>query len=599
MPNAPASTLASAPTTADLTPEAPQVPRPFWVTPAIACAWIAIVVLVCSPFMLLGLFPATHEANRYSLLTMHFRDALSAGIVYPRWLPDLGGGFGYPTFCFYQPLFFYASAGISLMTGLNATASTLAAVVMFLLIGTAGAYRLARNFTTPAWSLWFAWIYMLTPYLYVNFYVRGDLSELTSMMWMPWPLHFLMQIADRLHHGHRITLSALGMAFSLGAIIVSHPISAAAYFAIFPCLVLAVMWDRPDVRWRTGLVASCAIAGALALTLVYWLPVLQLKPYVQLERATGGYYIPGRHTIYPTQFFWRAWDFRGSVPDSPLDGMSFQLGLPHFLLAITGLYIGRQQRWMWVTALAYVGLMLLMSNALYFAWYVIKPLAIVQFPWRLLTVTGILQFALALGWTRCESSQRRNWGIAIFTLITMWYYYPQFSLNPELRLSITQAEEESRKFYDSSLNTSQTCTIENEFLPKTAITSTGLARGPMPIAEVSTPGQLTFAPDHSKHHLRFHVETTQPVMLGINQFYFPGWRIRVNGATIPEQELQQAILPDGRMLFGIPAGAVDVEAYYAGPPGGLQRGLAICGTLLAIATVLYFVERKTALTRPA
>src|SRR5262245_38773724 len=39
--------------------------------------------------------------------------AIRGGSWYPRWLPDLNGGYGYPVFVFYQPGYFYVSHGLS------------------------------------------------------------------------------------------------------------------------------------------------------------------------------------------------------------------------------------------------------------------------------------------------------------------------------------------------------------------------------------------------------------------------------------------------------------------------------------------------------
>ena len=61
--------------------------------------------------------PDSHEHLRYPVLTLHFQDAFESGIFYPRWMPDLAGGYGYPTFLFYQPAFFYLSLCFYYLTG--------------------------------------------------------------------------------------------------------------------------------------------------------------------------------------------------------------------------------------------------------------------------------------------------------------------------------------------------------------------------------------------------------------------------------------------------------------------------------------------------
>ena len=51
-----------------------------------------------------------NEGLRYLALAEHFRRVLRWTASYPRWLPELYGGRGYPTFVFYQPFVFFLDA---------------------------------------------------------------------------------------------------------------------------------------------------------------------------------------------------------------------------------------------------------------------------------------------------------------------------------------------------------------------------------------------------------------------------------------------------------------------------------------------------------
>ncbi|MDH5638203.1 MAG: hypothetical protein OEZ04_06900 [Nitrospinota bacterium] len=50
------------------------------------------------------------DPMRYLILTDRFQEAILSGNMYPRWLPDLFFGYGYPTFLFYPPGYFYFSS---------------------------------------------------------------------------------------------------------------------------------------------------------------------------------------------------------------------------------------------------------------------------------------------------------------------------------------------------------------------------------------------------------------------------------------------------------------------------------------------------------
>ena len=58
--------------------------------------------------------PTTHEGYRYLLLSDWFTDAIAAGVWYPRWIPEMNGGFGDPEFVFYQPGYFFINALVSI-----------------------------------------------------------------------------------------------------------------------------------------------------------------------------------------------------------------------------------------------------------------------------------------------------------------------------------------------------------------------------------------------------------------------------------------------------------------------------------------------------
>ena len=86
----------------------------------LALALIVSVILFFAVLPLLPMlrgwyWPATHDTLRYGILLDHFTAAFREGILYPRWLPELMGGYGYPEFVFYQPGFFYLALPFDLL----------------------------------------------------------------------------------------------------------------------------------------------------------------------------------------------------------------------------------------------------------------------------------------------------------------------------------------------------------------------------------------------------------------------------------------------------------------------------------------------------
>ena len=184
-----------------------------------------------------------HDALRYLALHDQFRECVAHGIAYPRWLPYLYGGYGYPTFVFYQPGYFFLTLALNAIVPDALTATQLAVLVMFI-AGGIGMLLLVREFcdTFSSWAA-AAW-FLLTPYLFVNLHVRGDLSELLSIVLTPWPLLFL----SRLYRAVRqdaATWPWLGLtALALAGIVLAHPFTALFYYPTFCVIALAWTWGE-------------------------------------------------------------------------------------------------------------------------------------------------------------------------------------------------------------------------------------------------------------------------------------------------------------------------------------------------------------------
>src|SRR5581483_8741598 len=82
----------------------------FAVIVAVACGitwrlWVASDVVVFVDAWARWRF--VNWAHRVPLLIEQFRNVFLHGWLYPRWLPELMKGNGYPTFLFYQPALFF------------------------------------------------------------------------------------------------------------------------------------------------------------------------------------------------------------------------------------------------------------------------------------------------------------------------------------------------------------------------------------------------------------------------------------------------------------------------------------------------------------
>ena len=508
-------------------------------------------------------WPHTHENMRYIFLLDQFKDAILHGQLYPRWLPDLCGGYGYPTFVFYQPGFFYFSLPFSFLPGYPLWTMIFALVAM-VFIGGLGAYQLGREMASRMIGLFCAALFLLTPYLYVNLYVRGDLSELAAMMLTPWPLFFLLRLKKSFGERKPSWVYALAVILSLAGVLVSHPATALFFIPAFCILSIIIAIDVGRLNKSFLGVVFCLVVAVFILASPYWLPLILMKKQVHFMPAISGLYSAELHTVTFSQFFKRDWGFGVSLLGSSQDGMSFQLGLPHFILALTGCIYGWKNRLIRASFVLYIFLILFMTSLTEAAWKYIPILRFVQFPWRILSVTSILQVICSSGivsapWMR--KGRVANFFMAIVLVLSGFWYANQFQVDAKS----LDAAAEFQNFKEHKLERFHTLTQTNEYLPTTVKTLEFYPRGNKPLLVTESGVEVRELQDHSPYRLHFEVEGDQPSIAQINQFYFPGWRVEINGQAVSDADLEQNLTPEGLMRVSLPSGKSTLLAYYGGP----------------------------------
>lgn len=554
-----------------------------------------------------GHFSRTHEGMRYEHLASLFLDALRHGQLYPRWLPDLTGGFGYPMFVFYQPVVFYCAAAISVATGAGMILAMQLTGLLFAVVGSFGAFAVAREFSVGRIAgVACAILFLITPYAFVNLYVRGDHSEFAAMMLTPWPIACLLKARRRLKSERsqaRLTGPLLGAAATLALVIATHP--AVAMFFVPLVFILAAIetlfMTRGDrLQWITSV--ACTGVLTAALSSAYWVPVFQNRPFVQMDDVSSGPYDPLQHTIAAKRLISSEWDYgisgwktRGIPPS-----MSVQLGLPHLLLAVAGLIVGFRRPWVLLSAIAYLALIFMMTVYADRLWHRPSPIRIIQFPWRLLSVIAPLQLLLACAAIARFAPRRPHIQGAVALAIVGFaaiYYHAMFRASPRLfdlvdgtkrllswqgaQLVLNDGLRTIRKFPEDFSG-------QGEFMPRWAPSKIPEAReGPALVSE----GSLTFSPTTTEYRIDATVEADSAHKVVLQQLYFPGWHVEVNGRPLPFTALK----PDaaGRIEFEVPAGRQRVVAYFDGPIYWRARtAISLVLVAASVGAIVFFDRRK-------
>jgi len=572
----------------------PAVPSPVarerWLT-GLALAGLALLVLV--PWLGAGPFPRTHESLRYVLLLEHFGDAVRHGVPYPRFLPELYGGYGYPIFCFYQPGFFFFALPATWLP-LDSTAQLTLVLFLLLWLGAGGAYALGRLWGSRGVGLCAAAWLLLTPYLYVNLYVRGDLSELMGMLVAPWAVWAALLLDRRVRCGGGLRGPALALAVAVAVLVTSHP---AAAVVLLPGLaglgvVLGLRHSGPGpFAWRF----AAALLLGLALAAPYWGTLLELRSSVDFGQLVGDTYQPELHGATPRQLVSREWSFGASGP-GPDDGLPMALGLPHLLLAAVGAWLGRRRPVVVTAALGYALLVVLVLDVASPLWARAGPLRFLQFPWRLLGPAATLGLVAALGaapaLTRLGARARTAVLVGLPLAAALWYA-PQFATAGPLNVEDERRALAAIGFQHSVLG------ARFEYLPLTARVRPSeprRTREPLPtrrprhareVVWLEGTGGVKRRRDSNPQRLRYRVQVDSPATLHIDQLYLPGWSVRLDDRDVPTPVLEAQLTPEGTMTLVLEPGRYQLEAGYAGAPGaGLRNRIAGLAALALAALLL-------------
>ena len=231
-------------------------------------------ILVSLPLLKPGLF-IIHDDQQIARLLL-FDQALKAGQFPPRWVDELGFGFGYPLFVFYPPLVYMVGElfhliGFSFIDSIK--------LVFFTSIFASGLamYILVKEFWGRYAGIVSAFFYILVPYRAIDVYIRGALAESFSFVWLPvilWSFYKLVKTNKTIY----IYLSAVFLAL----LMITHNLIFLPFMLILPFYLLFLIWKSNTKILST---AHCLLSTVYS---------LQLRLYAAGQRHAALYLCQNR-----------------------------------------------------------------------------------------------------------------------------------------------------------------------------------------------------------------------------------------------------------------------------------------------------------------
>jgi hypothetical protein len=551
------------------------------------------ILLALQP-LLAGHLPWRGDGLLHVYRLVELERAVGQGVLFPRWLPDLGYGFGFPLFNYYAPLSYYLLLALRGL-GLSVVAALQIGYALALVTIALGVFFWARALFGAIAGLVAAFAAAYAPYILYDALHRGVLAEL-------WGLAFLaLALAALEHHVRQRTgPSLLWLVLAYAALVLTHNILALAGSALLFAYALFLL-GKPGAAARPASSPGqerltthpfVALALGLGLAAFFWLPALLERDLVQIEQLYGpANFFYGNNFLSPAEIVAVP---RPADPAQVNPPLAFGLGIPQLLLAAVAwrpradhsLTTGQRRHRLALT----VAVALLLAMALpasRFIWDRLPLLYFVQFPWRFLGPATLLLAVLAgAGASRLPGSPLVQLAASLLLLAVAglpWLFpgdYPaELALAPD---AVIRFEAETGWLGTTSAAEYLPVQVETLPAPETLL----------PLYEAAAPDYLIPRLDSASipasaelldaryglTDASISLAAAAPFQLRFLWYYFPGWQLELNGEPHPVA----ATGPHGLLAAEIPAGDHTLALSFDDTPVRRWSGNASVASLLAL-----------------
>jgi hypothetical protein len=442
-----------------------------------------------------------------------------------RWAPDMAYGYGQAMFNFYSAFPYYLGQLIKMVFPLSILGTVKSLFFVSIIASAVGMYLLGKEFWGRLGGVLSAVSYVYAPYHALDIFVRGALAESFALALIPFLWLFFYRLVIKPNFKN-IALSSVFLAFLLS----THNISSLIY-APFTLLWVG-FWIVYARAWKS--IPRVALAGLLGvgMSAFFLLPAIFEQSLVQIGNLVSDYSDFHAHFVTLTQLFiQRTWGFGPSI-FGPYDDLSFQIGWPHWWLAvpatIMGLYWFAKKNVKGLVVVGLVGLFLfsafLTHEKSLFIWENTPLISFVQFPWRFLGLS-IFFLSFALGSLAVPKRTLRKFIIFLLVVVII-----------VMNLSYFTPKAFSRQIKDEDKLTGVGWELQEkaailDYLPKTAQVA---PPAPAPDEPKLVNGEGTISNYLGQsNRFSFDADIYSDALVAIPVMYFPNWIVIVDNQLAP------------------------------------------------------------------
>lgn len=447
-----------------------------------------------------------------------------------RWSSELAHGYGYPLYLFYASLPYYFGALIMKVSGISHIVATKIVYVFPLIVGPYLFYFAARCRVERLAALAGACFYTLFPFRGYDTYIRGGVGEAWAMAFLPGVFLGIFLIEKKIRGGG--ALFSLFLAFT----IFSHNISA---YLIVPFVFIYGLFFhlRNKIFWMYLILGILSVSFSW-LPAIYYLNLVKvsysdqnsgqiLQYFDNLSRIVGFEYPHNPHSRFNGFLFYI------------LSGCLVTL----FVKRVKIGYTRRKQFIFWISS-GFILLFLLWSG-FKFIWSVTLPISrLLQFTWRLLIVLSFIVPLVLSIWLSLLRKTILRILLFIIVLIAISIYIPAFK------------PEGYTYFYEYKAEETGLCATSwgEEYIP---IWTKICAHGPNADKLFVINAQKLNIIENNGINIKAVSNNIIPYELVVNTYYFPGWKILVDGKSLPlsytfsDLGIFKAKVPEGKHVVQV------------------------------------------------
>ncbi|MCL4385950.1 MAG: 6-pyruvoyl-tetrahydropterin synthase-related protein [Cyanobacteria bacterium] len=417
---------------------------------------------------------------------------------------ELAHGFGYPLYLFYAPLVYYLGALLMIFVKLSHIVATKWLFAFTLIIGPFIFYWSVRQKLDKKSALLATILYSAFPFRGNDIYIRGGVGETWAMALLPGVFGSIFLIEKNNRFGFLL------FSIFLGLTIFSHNLTA---FLITPFIVLyGLIFCRKKHFWL-GLFLGIGLSALFWLPAIYYLPIVKVT-YSNMNTGQLLNFLDSYKDLFKLEY--------PANPEARYSGFFTYLLIFFWLIY----YFSSKRKkklfhreilfWLLSGSVIYLSL----TSIFYIFWKItISFTRILQFPWRLLIVLSfILPFCTGLIFNIINKKSIKLILLLIIVIISFYF------------LSAFRPMKYSY-FYEYSADDTGVCATSwgDEYLPVWVKECAGAKASNIIEVDKGKANVLINKPNEIEADIEV---TGKQAKLTIFKYYFPGWRLSVDGKEV-------------------------------------------------------------------